>query len=277
MQTATNNQLTATGRAMKRIALYLSSADRVSGTYSDFAVRLPRPIPGVMKLYVEEVCLPLVIYNITSACNTLTYSDTSTGPPASYTVQLEPGSYTADQFCAELARLMDATLSANTYSVSYSTRTFKFTVSTTGTPFELDAVANSVYQKMGIDFGGLTSISGLGIDHAIEGSVTTFGTPFYAYVESTVLSASNNAHVDGHYMSSNASENGKNIVLKVPITANTGGVIQNYFLSDDRAEMGQHATDSLPQRIDVRLRFPNDQPMEVMSDWSLTVVACHLT
>jgi len=255
----------------KRITLYLSSADRISGSYSDFILRIPQTIPSVKKVYVNEVSLPLVLYNISETCNRLAFTDSLSN---SYDVSVEPGSYSVSEFTSELELKMNSTASPDIFTVSYSTRTFKFTISTVSGPFSIDDIDYSVYSKMGMESGDISNL--VGIDHLITGYVITFGTPFHAYIESTALSSSNNLHVSGHYMSSSPVERGKHIILKIPITANTGGVIQNhYLLSDDHTEVGQHSTNALAQKIDIRLRFPNDTEMLVMSDWSLTVIVVH--
>lgn len=249
----------------KIISLYISSADRVSGTRDDFNVRLPSTVPNVHKIEVNEVILPLILYNITSGCNKFEFTDSAS---SSHTITISPGSYNADQLASLLEDSMNA-VSADTYSISYSSIYFTFIITTTNGTWTLDDVDNNIYSKIGMTPG--TSVLD-GSDNSIISIPTAFGVPFHAYIESSALSPSNFKHTD-NYMSSNRKENGRNIIAKVPLTDNTGGVVFTFYQNKETSTslISDTSTHTLSQIIDVRLKFPDEQPMQIMSDWSMVI------
>lgn len=248
--------------------LYISSKDKVNK--SDFTVRFPEKIDNVTSVEVKEVTLPLIIYNILPTCNSLTFTDSTA---SQYTVLVEEGSYDANTFASALALLMTTASGVDTFTISYSLVKFKFVIESDGASFSIDATpSNSVYPKMGIDSTVLPIASAaLPTNQTVLSDAVIFGLPLHAYVESHNLSKSHNLHPI--FMSSDALENDKNIVAKVPLSENGGGVIFKSYFSDDVASsiISFSGTNAVSQNVDIRLRLPNDEEFKIMSDWSLTV------
>jgi hypothetical protein len=256
----------------KTVSLYLSSADRVSGTIDDFSVRVPSIIPNVVKIEVAEVILPLVLYNITDTTNVFSFTDSLSAP---LTVTLEPGSYSAATFMTALELLMNAA-TTDVFTITYSSQSFSFTIHNATGGWDINADDNTVYSKMGIEFVQIETAVAVGASWDVIGNTVAFGIPFHAYIESTALTIRNSTH-SAHYMSSNSSENGRNIIAKIPMTDNTGGVVFTFYQNKESSTsiISETGTHSLTQRIDLRLKFPSEQEMKVLTDWSVLIHVHH--
>lgn len=246
--------------------IYISSKDRISGSYSDFTVRLPRTIPNVRNITVHSVILPLMVYNVNENNNVFSFTDSTS---STYTIVIEPGSYNANTFSVALEDLMN-TSSTDQFTVTYSMTTFKFSIVNASSGWSINALMqSSAYAAMCISPGAYL--------YTCEGDSCSFGIPYHAYIESSALSFSNH-HSVPHYYSSNPDENGLDIIAKIPMTSNTGGVIFfEYIAAQESVGDSQHATGLLSQKIDLKLRFPENSDFQILSDWSLVVHVSHVS
>lgn len=253
----------------KIVKLYLNTEDRLSGSIDDCFVSIGQPIPNVKKIEVDSIILPLLMYNITTKNNQFRFIDSGAND---FTVNFTEGSYSAQSFASEMETLMNAT-SGDTFVVTYNPITFKFVFSTTAGAWSIEDVGTAfeVYNSIGITEGTASTL--IGADHTITSSVVAFGLPYHMYLESLVLSQHNNLFSQ-HYYSSNTSEDGKNIIQKIDLTTNTGGVVfQQKFTEENVSDIGQESggLNALPQKIDLKLRFPNNQPVDILSDYSVEI------
>lgn len=104
--------------------LKIDSAQRATGTCSNFIIRLNQPMSGGFR--VRAAYMPNSFYNINSGNNQLTFN--------SLVATVTPGFYSATDLATGLATAMNAVSSG--YAVSYSSITGKFTI-TNATPFTL--------------------------------------------------------------------------------------------------------------------------------------------
>jgi hypothetical protein len=127
--------------------LHIDSRNRESGSTSstDFVIKFLSGFPPVMQAELKFVRIPLALYTILSTNATIYFNENSTNKTAALT----PGYYSGTQLAAHLKTVLDtASGGYNTFTVSYSTTTFKFTI-TAGNNFSLSWATGGPYLTFG--------------------------------------------------------------------------------------------------------------------------------
>lgn len=98
------------------------------------------------KISLTSVILPNTVYPINSFNNVIVFEED--GNATDFTATLTPGGYTATELATVIKDSMDAA-GANTYTVTYDTNTYKYSIGSTGTfRFTSDSTAGDV---LGVD------------------------------------------------------------------------------------------------------------------------------
>lgn len=120
-------------RKERRVTIALNSRDRNFGTgqpSSEFRWTFRRPLKDVVSIELVNGTLPADLYNVAAPWNAFTFGENP--PILTWNVMLTPGQYTAAQLAAELQTQLNALPGkVNTYSVTYSDITKRYTISAT--------------------------------------------------------------------------------------------------------------------------------------------------
>lgn len=111
--------------------LSVNTKDRISGNSTDCKILLLLPVSVPKKIELLSVTIPNTIYNVTSTNNMVYWTDT-----VSHSTQLPTGSYSISTLISTIQTQMNAAYN-NNYALSYSSTTFKVTITGT-TAFTLD-------------------------------------------------------------------------------------------------------------------------------------------
>ena len=142
--------------------LIVDSRHRESGSTSstNFTVQLSTPIEDIVRVDLDYAIIPTTFYNITSSNNTITFVQ-SGSPSTTRTAILTVGSYTSTSLATEAKTQLDANGAGITYTITYSTTTFKFTITLSSGSVTLKwSIGGSPYLEFGFnatDTASLTS------------------------------------------------------------------------------------------------------------------------
>ena len=133
--------------------IFISSAQRVSGTPSQFRWECPIDLSGDGEVHcaVTSVVLPHVWYGISAVNNLFYVRQVATNPASSVNniLTIPPGNYSASALAAKLSQLLaGVALSTHTYAVSYSAVTQKITITCSGGSFLV--YSDSVLRQQGM-------------------------------------------------------------------------------------------------------------------------------
>lgn len=186
------------------------------GSGARTAVRLG--LAPVLREYVEllEVMLPNSIYNVRSGNNLITWTHGGT-----FTYTIPPGAYTASALCTVIAAGMNAA-DANTYTVVYNPNQFTVTFSGTGAFVLNFSVAGSPAVLLGFpvaDTVAATTVTGPG--------AVTVGQPLAIYIRVEELGVLTK-------VTNQATGNCQPYAFRVPLTAESGGLVVNEYLATYR-------------------------------------------
>lgn len=214
--------------------IYINSAPSfidVGGTDVNFTITKPysnfNKAPTKVKLLSARI--PFTWDNITSINNTYTlieYSGTTSITTSN--IQIPTGRYTG----TTLATAMQTSLNSNTkesftYTVTYNTTTFQFSISSTGN-FQLDfSVSNSLGPALG--FGDITTVEAT---HIVSPEIAILQPDTEILVTSDLVSGIDNGVVPWFAEASNTAYPNLNILSVIPISTCFGGII-NYQASPD--------------------------------------------
>jgi hypothetical protein len=134
--------------------LYISSAQRVSGTPSSFRWECPIDLSGQGEVHcaATSIVLPHVWYGISNGVNNLFYVRQVASNPASSVnsiLTIPEGNYSASALSAKISQLLaGVALSTHSYAVSYSAVTQKITITCSGGSFLV--YSDSVLRQQGM-------------------------------------------------------------------------------------------------------------------------------
>lgn len=142
-------------------SVYVASASRTSGTAENFTITtIPSFTNNPISAKILNACIPNTWYNITAGGGDLIFSDSV---PTQYTATITPGYYTGATLASALQTAMNAVGSPDSFTVAYSTTTYKMTFSTSGASMILDFTATPNLAKQlgfvsGVVYGPATPI-----------------------------------------------------------------------------------------------------------------------
>ena len=123
--------------------IFVDSKDRVSGTSTDFQVRLQNPVEGVTGMILADMIMPVTMYNINSVNNTFYfseriynviesgYSDYYDDGSNQFTVTVSAGNYSVSELMSALKTAVDNEITPAYCTITYSSATSKFTFTVT--------------------------------------------------------------------------------------------------------------------------------------------------
>jgi len=116
------------------------------------------------KIALIEINVPNIVYPINSNNNTLVFEED--GAATDFTATITPGAYSASELATEIKSVMDAA-GANTYTITYNSITFKYTVATSGTSlrFTSDTTAGKV---IGVEVSNNSFASSITSDYPVR-------------------------------------------------------------------------------------------------------------
>lgn len=191
--------------------LYLNSRDQnvlldsnqnIEWTISD--PRLNTLGPSTVSLINMEI--PNVVYPINQYYNSVQFTDSA----GTFSCTVADGFYTGSGLATALAAAMTATASDRTYSGSFSTTTYKITITQdNGTNWSWVAVDNDMYSELGI-----TSFAAPAVSHVGNAPVLLQGTNFVDVVCSELPSTN-----------VVAGDSSQRVLARIPINENFGNII----------------------------------------------------
>jgi hypothetical protein len=150
-----------------RKTIYVNSSPEfrdAGGTSEDFTItdteQTITNLPKTVKLV--NACIPFTWFNIysidqgetTVANNHFEFEDSADNP---FSFDVTPGDYNGTSLAAAIQAAMNATVSPDTFTVTFSTTSFKFTFHTSnvaGMTLKLDGIANNMERPLGFDAAG---------------------------------------------------------------------------------------------------------------------------
>lgn len=137
-----------------RSLFVLNSADRASGTSSNFILTLYKPIRNVRCIKLRTVSFPNVVYNVNSSNNVINWTNGST-----YNYQIPPGFYPINTLLSTIQTGMN-NADPNSYALAYSNTTEVVYINGTAA-FQINfGVANSCASLLGFP-ASTTGVSNL--------------------------------------------------------------------------------------------------------------------
>lgn len=138
---------------MDRRVIYVSSANRTSGTPDDFTIvdTGDRYTSVPLSIKVKSVTIPYTWYNMTSSNNSFMFTGMSSGP---HSFTIPPGNYTGATLATELAKQLNIAVGGGScsggYTVVYDPTTGKFTIASTTENFSINfTIPNNMAQILG--------------------------------------------------------------------------------------------------------------------------------
>jgi hypothetical protein len=202
---------------------YADSFERSTGTLNNPTFVFDTPLENIQGFKVLEVQIPFSYYVIDTFNNTFTLTEPVGGGP--FTVTLVPGNYTISTMTTELERALDDSLGAGDYTVTYSSSTQRFTVTsnvpeafvlTFGVAPTDDGTTNPRLW-LGFAAGDNTATAG-GV--LVAPFVARMSGPDYLYLCSSRLGMLNNLTLRRGTLPQSGP-----IIARIPVDVNPGGVI----------------------------------------------------
>jgi hypothetical protein len=265
---------------MSQIVKYLviDSRDRVSGTSTNFQVKLNPAIFGVKSIKLVNVVMPNSIYNFTNSNNYLYIAETGAGG-GTVGILITPGCYTATQVATIIGQqLTSHSLLGYTYTCTYSTNTLKFTITSTGN-FQMLMTSNNNYaskpagQILGFNLDTSPALSQTG------DTIPQLYQPTHIFIdiaEFPVITRSTNYFLYGTFF--------------VNLTTNSGS-IENWSLFERNYEVDFYGTSRAISELNIRLKIRNtlNQSVENLfiggndsvepdlngGDWTMVLELCY--
>jgi hypothetical protein len=137
--------------------LLIDSRDKSNSTDSNanFTINLQNQISNVNGIKLKKTMMNHIIYNISSEYNNNLFEFTELGTDIQF--QITSGYYTPSQLCTHMTTALNSeTLNAYIYSVTYSSVTYKFTISATSN-FDLPVSTLGDYMGFASALSGASS------------------------------------------------------------------------------------------------------------------------
>ena len=181
----------------------INSADRLSGSVSDFAITINPAIQKANKLELSFVTIPNTIYNISSSNNIFYLTIGATD----YDIVITPGSYNTSTLSSALAAAILAATGI-VFTITYNSITYKMTIASAGVfDLRLSLRTSSIWNALG--FKSTTNLTGLNT-YTSDSAIYLGPDPFYLLqidlIPSRVYTTSNS--YASYVISNNANPDG---------------------------------------------------------------------
>jgi hypothetical protein len=258
-----------------KYALYVNSNNRDSGggntnesfTITDTSNRFSVP-PRSVKL--TSACIPYTWQNVTTGNNQFTLTEAGPG----ITITIPPGNYSGASLATAVATALNTSGATNTYTVTFSSATQKFTISATGNFTLTFSLSSTIAKRLGFT-AGTTTPSGT--------SVTSTSVAILADDNEIFVCCNLVEGIDNGYdiLVSGAAANSQ-ILAVVPINSTPQGNTIVYTAQDDdpffpitQSEWGKiySAGDTTARSIAFFLQLPSGDTVNLQSlAWSAVLV-----
>lgn len=115
---------------MSKTQIFVESSKRSNGTSSNFQLEIAPILPPTSKLELLWAVIPLSTFNIPTGRNTFQWREGGPGSPNIRTAAVAPGNYNITEFITAVeAAMLAASSTASVYTVTYDSKTYKFTIS----------------------------------------------------------------------------------------------------------------------------------------------------
>lgn len=243
--------------------IFFNSADRQSGSSHNFILKYDlRQFYKCDHYYISSLVMPFSYYVINSNNNQLVFLHPTVGG-GSTTITVTAGNYSASELVTSIQTSLDA-ISAGAWTISYDTKTGKFSFSTSATSFGLDATASNsiLHNLMGFDkttYAASTATK-------TSTNVADLSGPKYIYLKSNALAFKSQYEP----ISSNSAL--KNVILGIPVEVNPFDTIvyKNY---DDTSNTKPYERE-FPNIIDIQLVDENNNEVNLNGcDFQFEIIA----
>jgi hypothetical protein len=233
-------------------SIYFNSADRQSGTSSNFILKYDlRQFYKCERYYISSLIMPFSYYVVNSNNNVLLFLHPTVGG-GSTTITITAGNYTPSELVTTIQTALDA-ISAGLWTISYNTKTGKFSFSTGATSFGFNATSSSsiLHNLMGFDQTTYTASTST----KTSTNVADLSGPKYIYLKSNAL-----AFKSQHEPISSNSQL-QNIILGIPVEVNAFDTIvyKNY---NDSSNPNPYER-QFPNIIDIQLVDESNVPIDL--------------
>ena len=128
------------------ISKVLVSSDTINSIKHTFTLNLDTTFRNVTRVSLMNVALPVSDMNVRTGVNDKLYILVGAAP---YTVTLSQGSFNATELATEIETKLNAT-GSGTYTMTYATTTFRFTITNASNNFAFVDGVNHAYKQTGI-------------------------------------------------------------------------------------------------------------------------------
>ena len=235
------------------VLLTLNSKDRISGSSSDFLVKINNPPKNISQVCLREVILPNSIYNINSSNNMLYFEVGSTGVA---NLSIPPGFYNTLSLVTKLNERFTAIGVATT--VTYDSTNNKYT-------FTHPSIFNLYfgYNNTLVDILGFNTIN---YNNSLNGSITSprvgnLNSVYSLYIIVKELGTPNLNSKNLHY------------TFKLSLNANTNTILyqQSKIFYDQRIQLTNVLNSNLGD-YNVKLVYDDGNAVDLNGlNWELTV------
>ena len=126
----------------------IDSRFRDTGTIDEYSYVLPHAIKKVREIRLLESTFPNSIYQIDQAWNGFAFTEDPDGTPDEQAIDITPGNYTGAQLATEIETQLNSDMTGNDYTVTYSSKTNKFTTTKGSGEWSYDTGLSEEMQKI---------------------------------------------------------------------------------------------------------------------------------
>jgi hypothetical protein len=185
----------------KTFIYHLNSANRISGTNSDFNVKVDLTGTGFSITNFDSVCLlsasiPKSYYAIQDGMNTFIFGENATTGYVEYTITIPPGTYSANNFATTVSNLINDNTEF-TYTITVDLNKAKFTF-TSSNPIKTYVVkpGEFLYNRFGLEKNSTNNSSG---GFIFSDNVIDMSPESDLFIRSDIISGGADANEDIFY------------------------------------------------------------------------------
>jgi hypothetical protein len=175
--------------------IFFNSADRQSGSSHNFILKYDlRQFYKCERYYISSLVMPFSYYVVNSNNNELIFLHPGVGANTT-TITITAGNYSASELVTAIQTALDAIAAG--WTVSYNTKTGKFSFSTSGNSFGFNASGSTsiLHNLMGYDQTTYTASTAT----KTSTNVADLSGPKYLYLKSNALAFKNQYEPTGNF------------------------------------------------------------------------------
>lgn len=246
---------------MQHKTIHIDSNDREEGTKISNAVYHPQHNQTINgKIQVNKVNIPYTFYQIDYFNQWIDYSDSN----GDHSVAIPAGNYNTTNLSTTLQTLLSN--GGLTYSVTYNSIQGHYTITVDSGNFQFLFESGPNSNNAANVILGFNKIDTTLASSQISTNYPNLSPINYLYIKSRMLYGGGRDVINGAF---SMNKNDQNIIAKVPITVNPGGIIQYTIDETCWYDVGIQSI----RDIDIQLTFPNNIEVNLNgNNWDMTLL-----